>query len=373
MIPFIDLKAQQDLIRDKIDAALTKVLDHGAYIMGPEVKELENNLAEFCDAKHVLSCSSGTDALSLILMAKGVKPGDAVFVPTFTFIATAEVVSLIGATPIFVDVCKKTFNMCPNSLKDAIKVAKNEGLNPSGVISVDLFGQPADYNKIEPICNENDLWLLADAAQSFGANYKGRNVGTIGDATATSFFPAKPLGCYGDGGAVFTDNDELAETIKSLRVHGQNKNDKYENIRVGLNARMDTMQAAILIEKLKVFKDELKARQIVADRYSKALSDLVKTPKLIEGVTSSWAQYTLVLEENMRAGLQVRLKEKGIPTAVYYPIPMHQQKGYKHYPRASESLANSEFLSKNVMSLPMHGYITEETQNKIIDGFKAVF
>lgn len=370
MIPFIDLKAQQALIRDGVETAINRVLDHGAYIMGPEIANLEKQLGEFCGAKHVLSCSSGTDALSLILMAKGVKAGDAVLVPDFTFTATAEVVALVGATPIFVDVCKDTFNICIDSLEKGFEVAKQKGLKPVGVITVDLFGQPADYDRIEPFCKENNLWLLSDAAQSFGAEYKGRKVGTIGDATATSFFPAKPLGCYGDGGAVFTDDDELAETMHSIRVHGQGL-DKYENVRIGLNARMDSMQAAVLIEKLKIFPDELKARQKVADYYTDALSDVVKTPIVMDGLTSSWAQYTLSLNGNMRGDLQEKLKEEGVPTMVYYPIPLREQKGYAHYPSASGELPNSKDLSQIVISLPMHPYLSKDVQDEIIQKFRV--
>lgn len=365
MIPFIDLKAQQKLIRNKVEDRFQAILDHGAYIMGPEVFELEKKLAEFCGAKHALTCSSGTDALSLILMAKGVKAGDAVMVPAFTFTATAEVVALVGATPIFVDVCDDTFNMCTQSLEAGIATAKGQGLNPVGVIAVDLFGQPADYDAIEMVCNDNELWLLSDAAQSFGAQYKGRKVGTIGDATATSFFPAKPLGCYGDGGAVFTDNDELAALMHSIRVHGQGT-DKYDNPRIGLNARMDTMQAAVLLEKLEIFQDELAARQKVADRYNDALSNIAMTPYVMDDVTSSWAQYTLCLNTENREEVQSALKEAGVPTAVYYPIPLNKQTGYKHYPSATAELENSEKLSKVVISLPMHPYLDEETQDTII-------
>lgn len=370
MIPFIDLKAQQAHIRESLEAALSKVLDHGAYVMGPEVYECEKQLAEFCGAKHALSCSSGTDALSMVLMAKhvgfaGERERDAVFVPAFTFTATAEVVSLVGATPVFVDIDPVTFNMCPESLKAAISVAKEQGLNLCGVMPVDLFGQPADYDALESIARENNMWVLADAAQSFGATYKSRKVGAIGDATATSFFPAKPLGCYGDGGAVFTDDDELAALMHSIRVHGQGA-DKYENPRIGLNARMDTMQAAVLIEKLKLFPDELTARQNVAERYEAALSNYAITPQLAEGNSSSWAQYTLRVEADDRDDIQARLREENVPTAVYYPIPLHQQVGYKHYPQASESLATSEVFSKTVISLPMHPYLDKQTQDKII-------
>ncbi len=371
MIPFIDLKAQQKLIRKKVEDRFQTILDHGAYIMGPEVFELEKKLAEFCGAKHALTCSSGTDALSLILMAKGVNAGDAVMDPAFTFTATAEVVALVGATPIFVDVCDDTFNMCGQSLEAGIATAKDQGLNPVGVISVDLFGQPTDYDVIEPICKDNNLWLLSDAAQSFGAQYKGRKVGTIGDATATSFFPAKPLGCYGDGGAVFTDDDELAALMHSIRVHGQGT-DKYDNPRIGLNARMDTMQAAVLLEKLEIFSGELNARQKVADRYNDALSNIAMTPYVMDDVTSSWAQYTLCLNTENREEVQSSLKEAGVPTAVYYPIPLNKQTGYKHYPSATAALENSEKLSKVVISLPMHPYLDEEAQDTVIKALQDV-
>lgn len=374
MIPFIDLKAQQALIRNDLEDALLKVMDHGAYIMGPEVTECETELAEFCGAKHALTCSSGTDALVMILMAKGIglfggSEKDAVFVPAFTFTASAEVVALVGATPVFVDICPTTFNMCPESLKAGIRVAKEQGLNLCGIMPVDLFGQPADYSALEAIAHENDMWVLADAAQSFGASHKERKVGTIGDATATSFFPAKPLGCYGDGGAIFTDDDELADIMRSLRVHGKGAH-KYENPRIGLNARMDTMQCAVILEKLKLFPQELSARQKVAERYNNALNAYAITPTLAQGNTSSWAQYTLRVSANQRDNIQEKLKERYVPSVVYYPIPLHKQGGYKHFPQASAELSVAQACCDSVLSLPMHPYLDEETQDKIIAAVK---
>lgn len=365
---FIDLQAQQNTIRSKLDKSIKGVLDHGKYIMGPEVEELEKQLAHFCGAKHAITCSSGTDALLMILMAKGIGPGDAVFVPSFTFAATAEVVAFLGAHPVFVDVLPDTFNMDPESLKAGILRAREEGLKLKAIIAVDLFGQPADYDQINVIAEENGLWVLADAAQSFGATYKGRKVGTLGLATATSFFPAKPLGCYGDGGCIFTDDDNLAEVIRSIRVHGKGS-DKYDNVRIGVNGRLDTLQAAILLEKLKIFPKELEARQRSADLYTNALKDYVQTPMLLEGVTSAWAQYTLVLkEETDRQALQDALKDQGIPTVVYYVKPLDQQTAYKGCLKAG-NLSVSDTLSKRVLSLPMHGYLKEEDQQRVIEVF----
>ena len=329
-IEFIDLKTQQAQIRSKIDQAIQKVLNHGTYIMGPEVRQFEADMSEFCGAKHSISCANGTDALGLGLMAKDVKPGDAVFVPSFTFAATAEVVSWMGATAIFIDSLPDTFNIDPESLKQGILLAKKAGLNPCGIIPVDLFGQPADYEKIETIANEHNLWIMADGAQSFGAYYQGRRVGNIGDMATTSFFPAKPLGCYGDGGAIFTNDDDLAAKIKSLRVHGQGS-DKYDNVRIGMNGRLDTIQAAILIEKLKIFETELDARQMIADRYTQGLKDVVQTPSLMDKTTSAWAQYTVALPKySNREQLMQEMKDEGIPTFVYYIKPLHLQTAYKH-------------------------------------------
>jgi len=374
-VQFIDLKTQQELIRTEIDAAVKRVLDHGAYIMGPEVYEFEKQLAQFCEVKHAITCANGTDALGLGLIAKNVKPGDAIFVPSFTFAATAEVVAWMGAIPIFIDSLEETYNLDPKSLQQGIQTAKKLKLNPVGIIPVDLFGQPADYDAIQKIADEHNLWIMADGAQSFGASYKNRKVGNIGDMATTSFFPAKPLGCYGDGGAIFTNDDELASIIKSLRVHGQGS-DKYDNVRIGMNGRLDTIQAAILIEKLKIFPEELIARQKTADAYSEALKDVVQVPFVMQDVTSAWAQYTIRLPEHIdRNKLIADLKEAGVPTMVYYVKPLHLQTAYKHYPTANEdALSVCESLANEVLSLPMSGYVKDIEINKIIsvvkDGLK---
>lgn len=368
-IAFIDLAAQRKRLGSAVDEAVLKVINHGGYIMGPEVKTFEADLAAFCGAKHVVSCANGTDALAFVLMAKGVKPGDAVLCPTFTFAATAEVVAWLGATPIFVDVREDTFNMDIASLEAGLKTAKELGLNPVGVIPVDLFGQPADYDAIETFCAREGLWMLCDAAQSFGATYKGRKVGSIGLATSTSFFPAKPLGCYGDGGAVFTNDDELAAVMRSIRVHGQGS-DKYDNVRIGMNGRLDTMQAAILIEKLKIFPSEIEARDRVAKYYNDNLRDVAVVPEVPEGYTSVWAQYTLRMAGFDREQFQADLKAAGVPTAVYYPKPLHQQTAYKRFPVAGNGLPVSERLAAEVVSLPMHPYLTEEVQDRIIAAVK---
>lgn len=366
-VPFIDLKAQQKRIRKELDAAIARVLDHGGYIMGEEVAAFEKDLSAFCGAKHAISCANGTDALALGLMAKNIQQNDAIFVPSFTFASTAEVVAWVGATAVFVDVLPDTFNMDPESLKQAITRAKAAGLRLAGIIPVDLFGQPADYNPIQTIAHENNLWIMADGAQSFGASYHGRHVGQIGDMSTTSFFPAKPLGCYGDGGAIFTDNDELAAIIKSLRVHGQGS-DKYDNVRIGMNGRLDTLQAAILIEKLKIFPDELKERKKLADKYNNAFKNNMQIPQLMPNTTSAWAQYTLVLPDHIdRPTFMQKLKDNGIPTMIYYIKPLHQQTAYKHYPTATGTeLPVCEKLAQRVISLPMSGYVTEQDSDRVI-------
>ena len=358
-IPFIDLKAQRLHIGASMEAAIMRVVEHGGYIMGPEVKQLEQQLTAFCGAKHCIACANGTDALGLVLMAWGIGPGDAVYVPAFTFVATAEVVAWTGATPVFVDVLEDSFNIDPVSLESAIAAAPSMGLKPKAVIPVDLFGQPADYRALLPITERHGLKVLADAAQSFGAKLDGKATGTWGDATATSFFPAKPLGCYGDGGAIFTDDDELAAVLRSLRVHGQGT-DKYDNVRIGMNGRLDTIQAAVLIEKLAVFPAEIEARQAAAGRYAAILGNSVEVPRLIDGATSVWAQYTVKVDR--RDEIQAACKEAGIPTAIYYPIPLSQQSGYRQYPTAPGGTPVSEALSPRVLSLPMHPYLSEETQ-----------
>jgi UDP-2-acetamido-2-deoxy-ribo-hexuluronate aminotransferase len=369
-LAFIDLAKQRARLGQSIDQAIQRVLAHGNYIMGPEVRELEIALSEFCGVQHALTCSNGTDALGLILMALELDRGDAVFCPSFTFAATAEAVTWFGATPVFVDVDDQTFNIDPVSLEAGIKSAKVQGLAPVGVIVVDLFGQPADYDRIDPICAAHRLWLLSDAAQSFGATYKGRNVGTIGTATATSFFPAKPLGCYGDGGAVFTDDDELAATIKSLRVHGQGS-DKYDNVRIGLNGRLDTLQAAILLEKIQIFRDEIERRDKIADRYNAALAEVTQVPRVMKGATSVWAQYTIRVPSVRRQALAAALKSRGIPTAVYYAKPLHQQTAYRKYPLAGNGLPVSDRIASEVLSLPMHPYLEQAEQDFIIKALKA--
>lgn len=369
-IAFIDLQAQRLRIGSAMDQAILSAVHSGKFIMGPEVAQLEADLSAFCGAKHVVSCSNGTDALKMGLLAKGVGTGDAVIVPSFTFAATAEVVALVGATPIFVDVNAETFNMHGSSVGAAVDKAKELGLNPVGVIAVDLFGQPADYNSIEAACEDYGLWLMSDAAQSYGASYKGRKVGTIGFCTTTSFFPAKPLGCYGDGGAVFTEDAEMTEILKSIRVHGKGTH-KYDNARIGLNARMDTVQAAVLIEKLKIFGDEIEARQNVADTYNAGLSDVAVTPQLMDDCTSTWAQYTLRLTHHDRDEVAAKLKEVGVPTAIYYPKPLHQQTAYKDYPAVNDLPVSSK-LAEEVMSLPMHPYLTDETMDYIITQVRKV-
>jgi dTDP-4-amino-4,6-dideoxygalactose transaminase len=368
-IAFIDLAAQRRRLGSRIDEAVLRVVNHGGYIMGPEVKAFETDLSAFCGAKHSISCSNGTDSLAFVLMAKGVKEGDAILCPSFTFAATAEVVAWTGATAIFVDVREDTFNMDVESLDAGLKTARSLGLNPVGVIPVDLFGLPADYDAIEAICAREGLWMLSDAAQSFGATYKGRKVGTIGLATSTSFFPAKPLGCYGDGGAIFTQDDELAAVMRSIRVHGAGS-EKYDNVRIGMNGRLDTMQAAILIEKLKIFADELEARDRVAKRYNALLGDVAVVPEVPEGLTSAWAQYTLRMRGFDREQFIADLKAVGVPTAVYYPRPLHQQTAYKGYPVAGNGLPVSERLAQEVVSLPMHPYLTEEVQDRIVAAVK---
>lgn len=370
-ISFIDLAAQQARLRPALDRCIARVLDEGQYIMGPQVAEFERGLSAFCGAKHSLSCANGTDALQLALMALNIKAGDAVFVPSFTFAATAEVVPLVNATPVFVDVLPDTFNMDPESLKRAISMARESGLRPACVIPVDLFGLAADYDVLIDIARENGMKVIGDSAQGFGSVYKGKTTGSIGDVTTTSFFPAKPLGCYGDGGAVFTDDDELALLIDSLRVHGKGTH-KYRNERIGVNSRLDTLQAAILIEKLAIYPDEIEMRQRVAARYSNALGNRFEVPFLPDGLKSVWAQYTLKTKDAAeRDALQERTKKAGVPTVVYYPIPLHRQDAYKEFPQDPAGLAVSEDLVNRVVSLPMHPYLGAEVQDRIIEAVRG--
>jgi len=365
-VPFIDLAAQRQRLGKAVDEAVARVLGHCQFINGPEVSQLEAALAAFSGARHVVTCASGTDALLMVLMAKGVGPGDAVLCPSFTFCATGEAVALTGATPVFVDVDEDTFNMDAASLKSGIATARKRGLRPVGVIPVDLFGQSADHDAVAAVAEAEGLFVLDDAAQGFGASYKGRRLGTFGLATATSFFPAKPLGCFGDGGAIFTDDAALAETLRSIRVHGQGA-DKYDNVRLGLTGRLDTMQAAILIEKLKIFEDEIEARNKVADRYARGLGNVVTVPRLASGCSSVWAQYTIRLPKGTdRDGFAAALKAQGIPTAIYYTKSMHQQTAYRNFPVADGGLPVSERLSDDVISLPMHAYLDEATQDRIV-------
>lgn len=370
-VPFIDLAAQQSRLRAELDRAIAGVLDGGAYILGPDVRKFEAELASFSGAGHVISCANGTDALLLALMALGVGEGDAVFVPSFTFAATAEMVPFLRATPVFVDSHADTFNMDVESLKRAIVEARARGLRPKAVIPVDLFGLPADMPAIEAVAAAEGLEIIADSAQGFGATIDGRMTGTFGRVTTTSFFPAKPLGCYGDGGALFTDDPELARLLDSLRVHGKGS-DKYDNVRIGTNSRLDTLQAAILSVKLSVYADEIEARGRVAAGYSARLSNLVGTPFIPDGYRSVWAQYTVKMNDaTERASVQAALAEEGIPTVVYYPLPLHMQTIYRDYPGDPTGLPVAEDLSTRVLSLPMHPYLDEEVQTRIIDAFSA--
>jgi dTDP-4-amino-4,6-dideoxygalactose transaminase len=352
---FIDLKAQYQHLQDKIDARIRAVLDHGKYIMGPEVQELENELAAFVGVKHAITCGNGTDALQLALMALEIKSGDAVFCPTFTFFATAESIAFVNATPVFVDSNADTFNICPADLEKRIEQTIKEGkLTPKAIIAVDLFGLPADYPALEKIAKKYDLKIIEDAAQGFGGSINGKQAGSFGDIATTSFFPAKPLGCYGDGGALFTNDDKYADLLKSYRVHGKGK-DKYDNIRIGMNSRLDTIQAAILLEKLTEFPQELINRNIVADNYGKSLSSKYKTPRVPEGYVSSWAQYTLTTSN--RNAVMIEYKAKGIPTMVYYSTCMHEQTAFSHLGYKVGDFPVAEKISKEVLSLPMHGYM----------------
>lgn len=370
-IQFIDLQAQRAYLGSKIDDAMARVLEHGRFIMGPEIKILEGKLSEFGKMARTVSCSNGTDAISLPLMAWGIGPGDVVFVPSFTFAATAEVVALTGATPVFVDILPDTFNMDPAHLELAIADVKREGkFAAKAIIVVDLFGQIADYPTLKKIADANGLKLISDAAQGYGSSLHGNQAGHWADVVTTSFFPAKPLGCYGDGGAVLTNDTQLADIMESLRVHGKGT-DKYDNVRIGLNARLDTLQASILIEKLNIFGEEIEKRNVVASRYAKELGDYVNVPFVLDGAISTWAQYTLTVQD--REAKQAALKEAGIPTAIYYPKPLHQQTAYMNYPQGGNGLPVSDRLAGEVLSLPMHPYMDEETQAYIIENVKRIF
>ena len=366
LIPFVDVAAQRRRLGPAIDAAVARVLNHCQFILGPEVKAFETELAAFCGARHVITCASGTDALVLALRAMRVGPGDAVLCPSFTFCATAEVAALVGATPVFVDVDATTFNIDANHIAGAVAAAKEAGLRPKVIIPVDLFGLPAEHGAIATAARADNLLVLDDAAQGFGATYNNRRLGTFGQATATSFFPAKPLGCYGDGGAVMTDDDSVGDTLRSLRVHGQGS-DKYDNVSIGLASRLDTIQAAILSEKLKIFSDEIDNRNRVARRYNEGLADVTVVPNVPAGSTSVWAQYTIRVSGGRRDGVGAALKAEGIPTAIYYPIPLHRQQAYRHYPVGKGGVSVSDRLASEVISLPMHAYLDAATQDRIID------
>jgi dTDP-4-amino-4,6-dideoxygalactose transaminase len=363
-IPFIDLAAQRDRLDGGIERAVERVIRSGAFIDGPEVDLLEEELSRRSGGGHVVACSSGTDALVMSLLALGVGPGDAVFVPSFTFVGTAEAVVLIGATPVFVDVRSDTFNLSVESFVEVARTGVPSGLRPVGVIAVDLFGQPAEYSRLRSEAAEMGVWVMADAAQSFGASADDRPVGSLAEVTTTSFYPAKPLGCYGDGGAIVVSDAELASRLRSLRSHGAGGH-RYEHTRIGLNGRLDTIQAAVLLEKLKIFDEELVARRQVASRYDEALRDVVTVPTVLNGLSSTWAQYTIRVDR--RDDVAAALGERGIPTAIHYPVPIHRQPAYSSF--ATEShLGVSEVVSSTVLSLPMHPYLTSVVQDRIIDG-----
>ncbi|WP_188052229.1 DegT/DnrJ/EryC1/StrS family aminotransferase [Aureimonas fodinaquatilis] len=363
---FIDLAAQRDLIRTDLDAAIKRVVDHGAFILGPEVNEFEVELGKFAEVDHVVGCSNGTDALAMPLRVWGIGPGDAVFVPSFTFAATAEIVTWFGATPVFVDVDAATCNMSLASLQAAIQDVLQQGnLKPRVVIAVDLFGRLADYPRLRELCNQHGLYLVSDAAQGLGATSNGLQAGHWADVVTTSFFPAKPLGCYGDGGAVLTNNAELAEGLLSVRVHGKGK-DKYDNVRIGMNARLDTLQAAVLLQKLAVFPQEIIARNRIAAQYNALLGDIVQVPELSPQEVSTWAQYTIVVHSMDRDELAERMRQSGVPTAVYYPRSLHQQTAYREFPCAPGGLPVSEALSATVLSLPMHPYLSQSDQARVV-------
>tara|TARA_B100000965_G_scaffold405705_1_gene440829 strand:+ start:5150 stop:6283 length:1134 start_codon:yes stop_codon:yes gene_type:complete len=353
---FIDLKKQQETIKCEIDNAINKVLDHGKYIMGPEVLEFEEDLKKFTKSKYAISCGNGTDAITIALMSLGIKKNDVVFVPSFSYIASAETIVQLGAIPFFIDVDKGTFNISLDSFKQAIIDVRKLSLKPSFLIPVELFGQPIDFENIADVAEENNIKIIVDSAQSFGAKYKDKRVGSYGHITTTSFFPAKPLGCYGDGGAIFTQNKILAQRISSIRLHGKGEH-KYDHVDIGVNSRLDTIQAAILRVKIKIFEKELEARQKIAELYNSALSDYVETPTILKGMKSAWAQYTLKIKN--RDHVRKKLNELNIPTMIYYPIHISEQQAYKGFPRVSSGLPNSKSLTNSSLSLPMHPYLTD--------------
>ncbi|WP_336279454.1 DegT/DnrJ/EryC1/StrS family aminotransferase [Bartonella sp. CB175] len=369
---FIDLGAQRALIEDKINAAIAHVLESGKYILGPKVTEFEEQLADYLGVKHVVACANGTDALKMPLMAKNIGLGDAVFCPSFTFSATAEVIALVGAEPVFVDVMPDTFNIDVNKLCEAIEMIKKEGrLKPKAIIAVDLFGLPADYLQIAEIAVKENLFIIEDSAQSIGGKSGNTMCGAFGDVAATSFYPAKPLGCYGDGGAMMTNDDDLAALLRSILFHGKGQT-QYDNVRIGLNSRLDTIQAAILLEKLAIFEDEMEKRVAIAQYYSDGLKDIVTVPKVEEGGRCAYAQYTIIVGEN-RDKLKEYLQKHSIPTMIYYKTPLHQQPAYKHFPFVKGSLSISESLGNYVLSLPMHPYLTKNDQDMVIQKIRDFY
>ncbi|NBB69693.1 MAG: aminotransferase class I/II-fold pyridoxal phosphate-dependent enzyme [Alphaproteobacteria bacterium] len=371
-IPFIDLQAQRARLAEPLEAAVLEVVRSGRWILGPEVEACERELAAFAGAEHCLTVASGTDALALALMAAGLKPGDAVVCPAFTFAATAEVVAWLGATPVFADVDPASFNLDVAGAERAVATARARGLTPRAIIAVDLFGQPADHAEIAELAAAEGLWVLDDAAQAFGASYRGRRLGTRARLTATSFFPAKPLGCYGDGGALLFDDDDLVEPLTSLRVHGQGGDDKYDNVRIGMNGRMDAIQCAVIRQKLTIFEDEIARRQEVAAAYADGLGDVVAVPRAMPDRRSVWAQYTLTLPAGTdRDAFRADLQENGVPTAVYYGRALHHQTAYARYPVAEGGCPVAEDLARRVVSLPMHPYLAAEAQARVIEAVRG--
>jgi dTDP-4-amino-4,6-dideoxygalactose transaminase len=388
MIPFVDVKTQFKRIEEEVRRRINAVLDHGQFILGPEVAELEQKLAAFAGIKHCVSCASGTDALYMALLAKGIGPGDAVFTPSFTFFATAEVIALLGATPVFVDVDPATFNIDPVKLEKAIEaLAKDDpSLHPlprtpggarslaaKGVIAVDLFGLPADYDALHAVSRKHRLWLMEDAAQSFGAEYKSKRAGALAEISCTSFYPAKPLGAYGDGGAIFTNDDALAQTLRSIRVHGQGS-DVYEHVRLGITGRLDSLQAAVLLAKLPIFASELEERQRIADRYTGQLARLAeyRPPMVPKGYRSAWAHYSVLCPSaERRTVLRDKLRVSGIPTGVYYPIALHRQRAFAGLGYERGTMPVSEDLSGRIFGLPMHPYLLDTTIDAIVSMLKA--
>lgn len=364
-LPFVDLKTQYARIQDQVRANMDAVLAHGQYIMGPEVAECERQLAAYAGTKHCLTCGSGTDALLMALMALGIGPGHGVLTTPFTFIATVEAIALVGATPVFVDIDPRTFNMDPRKLREVLEGLgeTHPGVEPKAVMPVDLFGLPAEYEEIGKIAGEFGLEVINDAAQGFGADYKCKKAVAWAKVACTSFFPAKPLGCYGDGGAVFTDDDELAAAMASVRVHGMGE-DRYHNVRLGLNARFDTLQAAVILAKLPIYEEEIEARRAVAYRYSEALADVAVVPEVPPHCTSVWAQYTIQVPG--RDGVRAKLGEQGVPSAVYYPLPCHLQPVFAHLGYTAGSMPVCEDLAAKVLSLPVHPYLTQNDQGKVI-------